>query len=137
MVEKVSRYYRRLFILAIVGYFLGGTVYVLFGGENNGLRFIAAALGSAILMILGELYQFKKDPKLKGEIKILSDDERNHAIQGRAARFTLIITYITLFIIAFIGIVLRSGAISYGAATVTLFLAAVNRVAQFQWNKRM
>jgi len=114
MENKLRRKYTLIFVCTLLGYFIGGMIYFINGGENNTAEFFAQMLGAAIGTAGSYIIIFRRDPKLKTMEKILSKDERMKVIRGEASLGTLLIA----LIVVIMGEVQGNFYLSFGAAIV-------------------
>ncbi len=118
MENKLRRKYAIIFGWGLLGFFIGGTVYFINGGENNILQFFSRALGAAIGHTVSSAIIFRKNPKLKTLEKVLSQDERKRVIRGEASYYTFIGTLFLVMGIMLIGEIQGHFYLSFGAAIV-------------------
>lgn len=118
MENKLRRKYAIIFVWGFLGFFIGGTVYLINGGENNTLQFFSKILGSAIGHTVSSTIIFRRNPKLKTLDKVLSQDERKRVIRGEASYYTFIGTLFLVMGIMLIGEIQGHFYLSFGAAIV-------------------
>ena len=118
MENKLRRKYTLIFVCTLLGYFIGGMIYFINGGENNAAEFFAQLLGAAIGTAGSYIIIFRRDPKLKTMEKILSKDERMKVIRGEASYYTFLGTLLIALIVVIMGEVQGNFYLSFGAAIV-------------------
>lgn len=118
MENKLKRKYAIIFVWGLLGFFIGGTVYLINGGENNILQFFSRILGAAIGHTVSSAIIFRRNPKLKTLEKVLSQDERNRVIRGEASYYTFVGTLFLVMGVMLIGEIQGHFYLSFGAAIV-------------------
>ncbi len=78
-----------LFLLAVIGYFIGSTVYSINFGSNNSLMVLSSIVTSGILCGLYLLFLKKRYPQVLANMKIEQNDEREKMIREKAGHYTL------------------------------------------------
>lgn len=103
-------------IWTLLGFFIGGSIYVINGGENRGLEFLAEIIGGAIGQVVSSKLIFSKNPKLKALDQRLIKDERNQKIFGEAAGYTVVATLGMIMCVILLGRIKGDAYLSLGAA---------------------
>lgn len=116
MERKLRNKYLLILFWTVLGYFIGGSVYVINGGDGNVGAFLSKAAGAAIGQVLSTIVIFRKNPKLKTLERILSKDERNSMISGVASQYSFLGTLILIFGVILIGEIQGRFYLSFGAA---------------------
>jgi hypothetical protein len=135
MENKLTRKYALIFVCGVLGYFIGGAVYLINGGENNTLQFFSKLLGSAIGTAIAYTIIFRGNPKLKTMEKVLSKDERIRVIRGEASYYTFIGTLFLSLAVVIIGEIQGHFYLSFGAAIVGGLMFVMNVVTGFILSK--
>lgn len=137
MENRIKRQKKKMFFLAIIGYFVGATLYELFGDGDSTFRFFAGALFAGLVDILIVLYDGWKYPEIKDKKRQLDKDERNIILNVKAAGFTITVVLFALAIILLISIIIKNKLIGYLSAGLYLFIFFLLIVSKAYWNKRM
>ena len=137
MENRVNRYYTLLGIFSSIGYFIGTTVFVLFGGDGRVYHFISGVLGAAVLVITYRSYYQKRFPDLNRKAEQLLNDERTILVKGKSAEFTLKLLYLFLLIIMTIGMIIDDSWIRYASAGTFLVLNTTNFIIFKVLDRRM
>lgn len=116
MESKLRYKYALIFFWSLVGFFIGGSVYVINGGDNNVLGFFAKAVGSLIGHAVSTKIIFKRNPKLKLLDKRLSNDERNRKIIAEASTYSFLGTLVLVIGVILLGELRGDFYLSFGAA---------------------
>lgn len=72
-----------LFLLAVIGYFIGSIVYSTKFGSNNSLMVLSSIVTSGILCGLYLLFLKKRYPQVLVDMKIEQNDEREKMIREK------------------------------------------------------
>jgi hypothetical protein len=126
MEKNVNKYYILLGIFSFFGYFIGTTVFVLFGGKGSFYHSISGFLGAAVLAFAYSIYYQKRFPDLNRKAEQLLNDERSILIKGKSAEFTLKLLYLFLLIVMAIGMIIDDSWIRYASAGAFLVLNIIN-----------
>lgn len=126
MENRVNRYYTLLGIFSSIGYFIGTTVFVLFGGDGRLYHFISGVLGAAVLVITYHSYYQMRFPDLNRKAEQLLNDERTILVKGKSAELTLKLLYLFLLIVMAIGVIIDDSWIRYASAGAFLVLNIIN-----------
>lgn len=129
MENKLKKKYTLIFVWTLVGYFIGGTIYFMNGGENNVLEFFAQLLGAAMGTTASTIIIFRRNPKLKTMENVLSKDERMKVIRGEASFYTFIGTLFVALLVIVVGEIYGQFYLSFGAAIVGGLMFAIYVVA--------
>lgn len=116
MESKLRYKYALIFFWSLVGFFIGGSVYVINGGDNNVLVFFAKAVGLLIGHAVSTKIIFKRNPKLKLLDKRLSNDERNRKIIAEASTYSFLGTLVLVIGVILLGELRGDFYLSFGAA---------------------
>ena len=134
---KIKKYYLSRFLLGLLGYFIGGTIFVLMGGSGGFYRLAASVAFSGILFLLSEFITAKRNPVLKYKIEIEEQDERGQIIQGKAGFFSVMFMMLVHLSIMFIGAFFENIVISFGAAGLALLQIAIFVVSSIYWRSKL
>ena len=126
MENKVNRYYILLGIFSFFGYFIGTTIFVLFGGKGSFYYSISGFLGAVVFAIAYSIYYQKRFPDLNRKAEQLLNDERSILIKGKSAELTLKLLYLFLLIVMAIGMIIDDSWIRYASAGAFLVLNIIN-----------
>lgn len=137
MEKKVIRNYKLLGMYSFLGYFVGTTVFVMLGGQNDLFHAIFGFGGALLLAVLFDAFQNIRNPKLKSRAEELVKDERLTLIEGKSASYTLNFIYLVLIIGVITGIYLNHDWIRYTCAGIYLLVYVVNRILYAYFNKKM
>lgn len=137
MDSKIKKYYLSRFLLGLLGYFIGGTIFVLMGGRGGFYRIIASVAFSGILFLLSEFITAKRNPVLKYNIEIEEQDERGQVIQGKASFFSLMFMMLVHLSIMFLGAFFENTVISLGAAGLALLQIVIFVVSSVYWRSKL
>lgn len=137
MEKNVKHYYVVLGMTSFFGYFIGTTLFVLLGGENNLYHSISGLIGAIISSLIYSYFYQKKFPGLNQKVEQLVNDERTVLVKGKSAEFTLKILYIVLVIIMFIGMFVDNLWIRYTSAGIFLVINFTNFLVYKIFDKRM
>ncbi len=137
MEKKVLRNNIKRIIWVLVGYFVGGSVYVINGGDDPGFSVLSKVIGAAIGFGLSDFHTYRKNPKLKGMEKILLEDERNEMIRGKASYYTYLAAIILLFALVILGEVRDDFYMTYGSAVFALLLMVIHIISSWILSKRI
>lgn len=116
MESKLRYKYALIFFWSLVGFFIGGSVYVINGGDNNVLGFFAKVVGLLIGHAVSTKIIFKRNPKLKLLDKRLSNDERNRKIIAEASTYSFLGTLVLVIGVILLGELRGDFYLSFGAA---------------------
>ncbi len=125
------------FIWLLVGYFVGGAVYIINGGEEPVFSILSKIIGAAIGFALSDLYAYRKNPKLKVMEKVLQEDERNKVIRDRAGYYSYFASIIILFGLSIIGEIRNDFNMTYGSAVFALLLMLIHIISSWILSKRI
>lgn len=128
MENKLTRKYALIFVWTIVGYFIGGMIYIINGGGDNIFEFFSQLFGAAIGTTVSSTIIFRRNPKLKTMEKMLSKDERIRVIRGEASYYTFIGTLFLSLAVVIIGEIEGHFYLSFGAAIVGGLMFVMNVV---------
>ena len=116
MESKLRYKYVIISFWSLVGFFIGGSVYVINGGDNNIVGFFAKAVGSLIGHTVSSKIIFKRNPHLKLLDKRLSNDERNREIIAEASTYSFLGTLVLVIGVILLGEFRGDFYLSFGAA---------------------
>ena len=137
MENKVNRYYILLGIFSFFGYFIGTTIFVLFGGKGSFYYSISGFLGAVVFAIAYSIYYQKRFPDLNRKAEQLLNDERSILIKGKSAELTLKLLYLFLLIVVAIGMIIDDSWIRYASAGTFLVLNIINFIIYRVFNRKM
>lgn len=137
MENKVNRYYILLGIFSFFGYFIGTTIFVLFGGKGSFYYSISGFLGAVVFAIAYSIYYQKRFPDLNRKVEQLLNDERSILVKGKSAELTLKLLYLFLLIIMTIGMIIDDSWIRYASAGTFLVLNIINFIIYRVFNRKM
>lgn len=137
MEKKVNRYYVLLAVYSFLGYFIGTTLFVLLGGQNNLYHSISGLLGSVVLASIYSIYNHKMIPGLNRKANELTKDERTLLIKAKSASMTLNLIYLLLIIGIIVGFILNNSWVRYACAIVYIMMNSVNFMIAKYFDKRM
>ena len=137
MENKVNRYYILLGIFSFFGYFIGTTIFVLFGGKGSFYYSISGFLGAVVFAIAYSIYYQKRFPDLNRKAEQLLNDERSILIKGKSAELTLKLLYLFLLIVMAIGMIIDDSWIRYASAGAFLVLNFINFIIFKVLDRRM
>ena len=137
MENKVNRYYILLGIFSFFGYFIGTTIFVLFGGKGSFYYSISGFLGAVVFAIAYSIYYQKRFPDLNRKAEQLLNDERSILVKGKSAELTLMLLYLFLLIIMTIGMIIDDSWIRYASAGTFLVLNIINFIIYRVFNRKM
>lgn len=123
-----------LFLIVLVGYFLGSTVYALNFAPNNVLSVLSSIASALILGGLYLLFLKKKHPKVIYDMVIEQNDEREKMIREKAAHYTLISIFGLSFSMAGISIIRQDFIILFfsGGLYILLLMIYLILIAYFK-----
>ena len=123
-----------LFLIIIVGYFLGSTIYALNFAPNNVLSVLSSIASAFILGGLYLLFLKKKHPKVIDDMVIEQNDERERMIREKAAHYTLIFIFGLSFSMAGISIIRQDFIILFfsGGLYILLLMIYLILIAYFK-----
>ena len=137
MENKVNRYYILLGIFSFFGYFIGTTIFVLFGGKGSFYYSMSGFLGAVVFAIAYSIYYQKRFPDLNRKAEQLLNDERSILIKGKSAELTLKLLYLFLLIVVAIGMIIDDSWIRYASAGTFLVLNIINFIIYRVFNRKM
>ena len=137
MENKVNRYYILLGIFSFFGYFIGTTIFVLFGGKGSFYYSMSGFLGAVVFAIAYSIYYQKRFPDLNRKAEQLLNDERTILVKGKSAEFTLKLLYLFLLIVMAIGVIIDDSWIRYASAGTFLVLNTTNFIIFKVLDRRM
>lgn len=137
MENKVNRYYILLGIFSFFGYFIGTTIFVLFGGKGSFYYSISGFLGAVVFAIAYSIYYQKRFPDLNRKVEQLLNDERSILVKGKSAELTLKLLYLFLLIIMTVGMIIDDSWIRYASAGTFLVLNIINFIIYRVFNRKM
>lgn len=137
MENKVKKNNLLLFVYAVLGYFVGTTIFELLNLEHSIYQAFSGFLGSFSLSIIFVLTQRFKYPELKQKEIQLIQDGRNIQIEGKAAQYTLSLVGILIIIAIIYGTLLSITWIKYGGAVLFLAIYGFDRLGAHILQKKM
>lgn len=137
MEKKVNRYYVLLAVSSFMGYFIGTTIFVLLGGQNNLYQSISGLFGSVMLASVYSIYYHKMTPGLDHKADELAKDERTLLVKGKSASMTLNFINLLLIMGIVIGFILNNSWIRYATAVVYIMMNGINFLFFKYFDKRM
>ncbi len=137
MEKKMKRKNINRFIWLLVGYFAGGAVYIINGGEEPVFSILTKVIGAAIGFALSDLHAYRKNPKLKVMEKVLQEDERNQVIRDRAAYYSYFAAVVLLFSLSILGEIRNDFYMTYGSAVFALLLMVIHITSSWILSKRI
>ena len=137
MENKVNLYYILLGIFSFFGYFIGTTIFVLFGGKGSFYYSMSGFLGAVVFAIAYSIYYQKRFPDLNRKAEQLLNDERSILVKGKSAELTLKLLYLFLLIVVSIGMIIDDSWIRYASAGTFLVLNIINFIIYRVFNRKM
>lgn len=137
MEKKMKRKNINRFIWLLVGYFVGGAVYLINGGEEPVFSVLSKIIGAAIGFSLSDLYAYRKTPKLKVMEKVIQEDERNKVLRDRAAYYSYFAAIVLMFSLSIIGEIRGDFYMTYGSAVFVLLLMVIHMISSWILSKRI
>jgi len=109
-------------IWSIIGYNLGGAIFIINGGEEPILSILSKMIGVAVGIAISDIHTYRKNPKMKIIEKVQNEDERNRVIRDRASYYTYWAVIIVLFVMTIIGEIMKDDYMTYGSASAAVLL---------------
>jgi hypothetical protein len=135
MESKLRYKYVIISFWSLVGFFIGGSVYVINGGDSNVVGFFAKAVGSLIGHTVSSKIIFKRNPHLKLLDKRLSNDERNREIIAEASTYSFLGTLVLVIGVILLGELRGDFYLSFVAAVFGGIMLLMNFVSTFVLSK--
>lgn len=123
-----------LFLIVLVGYFLGSTIYAMNFGSNNTLMVLCSTASALILGGLYLLFLKKKHPEIINSMVVEQNDEREKMIREKAAHYTLVFIFGLTFSLAGISIIRQDFIILFisGGFYISTLLIYLGLIAYFK-----
>jgi len=124
-------------IWSIIGYNLGGAIFIINGGEEPILSILSKMIGVAVGIAISDIHTYRKNPKMKNIEKVQNEDERNRVIRDRASYYTYWAVFIVLFVMTIIGEIIQDDYMTYGSASAAVLLMVTHMFISWIISKRI
>lgn len=126
-----------LFLIGIMGYFIGAIVYDLVSGFSRAGSHLSGFLTSALLGGLYFLYLKKKHPEILDDMTIEQHDEREKMIREKAGHCTLYFVFISTFIISMFATIKGHILMSIISGSIYVILLAIYLLLTYYFKKKI
>lgn len=137
MEKKVNRYLRWIGLASFMGYFVGTTIYVLMGGNDDFKHAMSGLAGALLLALVMSIYTHFRNPELKVKMIQLKNDERSIAIEGKAAKIALYSVCVVLVLISGYGVYIGNLWLHYGSIVIVLVIYTGYQILRMIYNRKM
>jgi len=126
-----------IFLIGIMGYFLGAIVYDLVSGFSRAGSHLSGFLTATVFFGLYFLYLKKKFPKILDDMTIEQHDEREKTIREKAGHCTLYFVFASTFIISIFAMIKNHILLGIVSGSIYVILLTIYLLLTYYFKRKI